>query len=89
VRISAPKSFVIATPTPLSERKAAFRRPLLRGRPEVAGVSSPGHAFKWTSREPRRAPYLSKSYQENDMDRMIEAVCATAANGDDAFSLGT
>src|ERR1700746_711007 len=33
----------------------------MRGCSEVAGVASPGHAFKWTSREPRRAPYLSRS----------------------------
>jgi hypothetical protein len=26
----------------------------------VAGVPSPGHAFKWIPREPRRAPYLSR-----------------------------
>ena len=27
----------------------------------VAGVPSPGHAFKWTPREPRRTPYLSRT----------------------------
>ena len=27
----------------------------------VAGVPSPGHAFKETPREPRRAPYLSRN----------------------------
>ena len=27
----------------------------------VAGVPSPGHAFKWIPREPRRAPYLSRT----------------------------
>jgi hypothetical protein len=29
----------------------------MRGCSGVAGVPSPGHAFKWTSREPRRASY--------------------------------
>src|SRR5215470_12119986 len=33
----------------------------MRGCSGVAGVPSPGHAFKWTSREPRRAPYLSRN----------------------------
>src|SRR6201988_4801270 len=33
----------------------------MRGCSEVAGVASPGHAFKWTSREPRRARYLSRT----------------------------
>ena len=28
----------------------------------VAGVPSPGHAFKWIPREPRRAPYLSRNW---------------------------
>src|SRR5262249_57582187 len=27
----------------------------------VAGVPSPGHAFKWIPREPRRATYLSRT----------------------------
>src|SRR5262247_2596952 len=33
----------------------------MRGCSEVAGVASPGHAFKRTSREPRRARYLSRT----------------------------
>ena len=57
---SAPKSFIIAMPTPLRSRKAASRQPIMRGCSGVAGVASPGHAFKRTSREPRRASDLSR-----------------------------
>ena len=57
---SAPKSFVIATPTPLAWRKAAFGPPLLRGGSGVAGVLSPGHASIGISREPRRARCLCR-----------------------------
>src|SRR5260370_11482949 len=56
---SAPKSFLVAMPTPLSERKAAsgYDRNC-EGRPGIAGVPSPGHVFKWISHEPRRAHHL-------------------------------
>jgi hypothetical protein len=57
---SAPKSFTIAMPTSLRQRKAASRQPIMRGCFGVAGVASPGHAFKRTSRQPRRAADLSR-----------------------------
>src|SRR6516165_10373543 len=55
---SAPKTRLVATPTPLTERKAASGRPLLQGRTGVAGVPSSGHASKGILHEPRRAHYL-------------------------------
>lgn len=58
---SAPTSLIIATPTPSRQRKAVSGQPIVRGCTGIAGVSSPGHAFKRTSREPRRAPYLSRT----------------------------
>jgi hypothetical protein len=58
---SAPTSYIIVTPTPLGQRKAASRQPIVRGCSGVAGVPSPGHAFKRTSREPRRASDLSRA----------------------------
>jgi hypothetical protein len=61
VRIQLRNRFVIATPTPLAWRKAASGQPLTRGCSGVAGVHSPGHAFKGTPREPRRARYLSRT----------------------------
>jgi hypothetical protein len=57
---SAPTSSLIATPTSSRQRKAASGQPIVRGCTGVAGVSSQGHAFKRTSREPRRARYLSR-----------------------------
>jgi len=45
-------------PTPFGPWKAALGSPHMRGGAEVAGVSSPGHAYQGTSREPRRAPCL-------------------------------
>jgi hypothetical protein len=60
VRIQFRHRFVIATPTPLAWRKAVSGQPLTRGCFGVAGIPSPGHAFKGTSREPRRAHYLSR-----------------------------
>src|SRR5260370_35697647 len=53
---SAPKTRLVAMPTPLTRRKAALGRPIKRGRAGVAGVPSSGHAFKGISQEPRRAP---------------------------------
>ena len=53
---SAPKTRLVAMPTPLTRRKAALGRPIMRGRPGVAGVPSSGHASKGISQEPRRAP---------------------------------
>jgi hypothetical protein len=61
VRIQLRHRFVIATPTPLAWRKAASGQPFTRGCFGVAGVPSPGHAFKGTPREPRRARYLSRT----------------------------
>src|SRR5216684_6464865 len=55
---SAPKTRLVAMPTPLTRRKAALGRPIKRGRAGVAGVPSSGHAFKGISQEPRRAPHL-------------------------------
>jgi hypothetical protein len=57
---SAPKSSIVAMPTPLTRRKAASGQPLLRGWFGVAGVSSTGHVSKGISREPRRAPCLCR-----------------------------
>ena len=59
-RVQLRHRFIIATPTPLAWRKAASGRTDTARLSGVAGVPSPGHAFKWTSREPRRAPYLSR-----------------------------
>jgi hypothetical protein len=53
---SAPKTRRVAMPTPLTRRKAALGRPIMRGRTGVAGVPSSGHASKGISQEPRRAP---------------------------------
>ena len=56
---SALKSFIVAMPTPLGERKAAsgYDRNC-EGRPGIAGVSSSGHVAKGISHEPRRARHL-------------------------------
>src|SRR5260370_40704493 len=56
---SAPKSFLVAMPTPLSERKAAsgYDRNC-EGRPGLDAVPSPGHVFKLLSHEPRIAHHL-------------------------------
>src|ERR1700681_3152802 len=43
---SAPKTRLVAMPTPLTRRKTASGRPLLQGRTGVAGVPSSGHASK-------------------------------------------
>ena len=55
---SAPKTRLVAMPTPLTRRKAASGGPILRGCAGIAGVPSAGHAFKGISQEPRRAPHL-------------------------------
>jgi hypothetical protein len=56
---SAPKSFIVAMPTPFVERKAASGNDRNRdGRPGIAGVSSSGHVSKGISHEPRRARHL-------------------------------
>jgi hypothetical protein len=39
--------------------EGSIRPTVMRGGTGVAGVSSPGHAYQRTSREPRRAPCLS------------------------------
>ena len=62
--------FVIATPTPLAWRKAASGQPITRGCSGVAGVPSPGHAFKGTPCEPRRAHYLSRNGHRFSPTRM-------------------
>lgn len=56
---SAPKSFIVAMPTPLVERKAAsgYDRNC-EGRPGIAGVPSSGHVSKGISHKPRRALHL-------------------------------
>jgi hypothetical protein len=60
VSIQLRNRFMIAMPTPSIGRKAASGQPLTRGWPGIAGVSCPGHVFKGTSREPRRAPCLCR-----------------------------
>ena len=57
---SAPKSSIVAMPTPLTRCKAASGQPLLRGWLGVAGVSSTGHVSQGISCEPRRAPCLCR-----------------------------
>jgi hypothetical protein len=56
---SAPKSLIVAMPTPLVERKAAsgYDRNC-EGRPGIAGVPSSGHVSKGISHKPRRALHL-------------------------------
>jgi len=49
---------LIAMPMLLTRRKAASRRPILRGRAGVARVTSSGHFSKGIPQEPRRARYL-------------------------------
>ena len=48
-----------ADAVPLAQ--GSIRHTVMRGVSGVAGVASPGHAHQGTSREPRRAPYLSRS----------------------------
>jgi hypothetical protein len=56
---SAPKSHIIAMPTPSQQRKAASGNDRNReGRPGIAGVASSGHVSKGISQEPRRAHHL-------------------------------
>jgi hypothetical protein len=56
---SAPKSYIIAMPTPSQQRKAASGNDRNReGRPGIAGVASSGHVSKGISQEPRRAHHL-------------------------------
>jgi hypothetical protein len=54
--VSAPTSYIIATPTPLGQRKAASRQPIVRGCSGVAGVPSPGHAARPVRSPPSCAP---------------------------------
>jgi hypothetical protein len=62
---SAPKSFIVAMPTPLVERKAASGCDRNRdGRPGIAGVPSSGHVSKRISHKPRRAPHLLPHREE-------------------------
>ena len=51
---------LIAMPTPCCRRKAESGAPLGEVC-RIAGVASPGHAYQGTSREPRRALYLSRN----------------------------
>ena len=44
--------------------EGSIRSTAVRGGTGVAGVSSPGHAYQRTSREPRRVPCLSASWAE-------------------------
>ena len=55
---SAPKSNIVAMPTPSYQRKAASGHDRnCEGRPRIAGVASSGHVSKGISHEPRRAPH--------------------------------
>jgi hypothetical protein len=49
-------------PTPLAYVEGSIRTTAMRGCLGVAGVPSPGHAFKWIPCEHRRAPYLSRRW---------------------------
>jgi len=57
---SAPITVLVAMPTLLVWRKAASGCTVMRGASGIAGVPSPGHAFKEISREPRRAHDLCR-----------------------------
>jgi hypothetical protein len=56
---SAPTSFHHRDADAVSPAEGSIRTTEMRGCWGVAGVPSPGHAFKRIPREPRRAPYLS------------------------------
>jgi hypothetical protein len=58
---SAPITVLVAMPTLLVWRKAASGCTVMRGVSGIAGVPSPGHAFKEISREPRRAHDLCRT----------------------------
>jgi hypothetical protein len=58
---SAPKSFSHRDADAVSLAEGSIRATDTRGCSGVAGVPSPGHAFKRTSREPRRATDLSRA----------------------------
>jgi hypothetical protein len=59
---SAPKSFLRCDADAVSLAEGSIRTTAMRGWPGVAGVPSPGHAFKGISREPRRSRYLSRRW---------------------------
>ncbi len=62
---SAPKSNIVAMPTPLAQRKAASGNDRnCEGRPGIAGVPSSGHVSKRISHKPRRAPHLLSLREE-------------------------
>ena len=70
---SAPKSFIVAMPTPLVERKAAsgYDRNC-EGRPGIAGVVSTRHVSKGISHEPRRATHLhSQEWKDGCQGRPV------------------
>src|SRR6266852_7653568 len=56
---SAPKSYIVAMPTPLALRKAVSGTTAMRGRAGVAGVPSSGHASHGFPRNPRELPISS------------------------------
>jgi len=58
---SAPKSFLHRDADAVSLAEGSIRKTDNARLPGVAGVPSPGHAFKRTSREPRRAADLSRA----------------------------
>jgi hypothetical protein len=58
VRIQLRNRFIVAMPTLLAWRKAVSVRIVDARGHRVAGVYSPGHAFRGASQEPRRALYL-------------------------------
>jgi hypothetical protein len=58
---SAPKTFHHCDADAVSLAQGRMRATDSARLPAVAGVPSPGHAFKETPREPRRAPYLSRN----------------------------
>ena len=50
---------LIVMPTPFSWSEGSIRCTVMRGVAGIAGVASPGHAYKGLSREPRRASCFS------------------------------
>jgi hypothetical protein len=55
------KRLVVANADAVSLAEGSMRQTDNARLAVIAGVPSPGHAFKETPREPRRAPYLSRN----------------------------
>ena len=60
-RVQLRKRLVVANADAVSLSEGSMRHTDNARLAVIAGVPSPGHAFKETPREPRRAPYLSRN----------------------------